>query len=109
LFVLVEKIKKWRNSKLLVIPEFRSITGEQQQQQQQQQRNSEFDFLANNSSSNEAQTNSSIELYDHVAVGGTFDHLHAGHKLLLSASVAVAKQKLTIGLTGMCKGVFDFV
>lgn len=45
-----------------------------------------------------------------VAVGGTFDHLHIGHKLLLAATVYMAqptvpgslatKRKITIGITG---------
>ncbi|MCJ1417178.1 hypothetical protein MMC32_003517 [Xylographa parallela] len=46
----------------------------------------------------------------HVAVGGTFDHLHAGHKLLLTATALILEpvashlnsqqRSLTIGITG---------
>lgn len=35
-----------------------------------------------------------------VAVGGTFDHLHDGHKILLSASAFLAGRKLIVGVTG---------
>ena len=38
--------------------------------------------------------------YDVVAVGGTFDRLHAGHRLLLTAATWAARQKLRIGITG---------
>ncbi|KAL8993409.1 MAG: hypothetical protein Q9169_006371 [Polycauliona sp. 2 TL-2023] len=48
--------------------------------------------------------------HDHVAVGGTFDHLHVGHKLLLSMTALVlnfnsepdtmAAKSLTVGITG---------
>ena len=46
--------------------------------------------------------------YDSVAVGGTFDHLHAGHKLLLTMTALVLKhtdsptasRTLTVGITG---------
>ncbi|WVQ70127.1 uncharacterized protein L199_008352 [Kwoniella botswanensis] len=33
-----------------------------------------------------------------VALGGTFDHLHAGHKLLLHLSFFLSSQKLIVGL-----------
>lgn len=34
-----------------------------------------------------------------VALGGTFDHLHAGHKILLSMACWITSQKLIIGVT----------
>ncbi|XP_003740269.1 bifunctional coenzyme A synthase [Galendromus occidentalis] len=37
--------------------------------------------------------------FDSVCVGGTFDRLHLGHKLLLSAAVARATERLVIGVT----------
>lgn len=41
-----------------------------------------------------------LDKYDVVAVGGTFDRLHAGHRLLLTAACWAARQKLIIGVTG---------
>ncbi|KIJ69325.1 hypothetical protein HYDPIDRAFT_80662 [Hydnomerulius pinastri MD-312] len=38
-------------------------------------------------------------LYPVVALGGTFDHLHAGHKILLSMASWIAGRKLIVGLT----------
>ncbi|KAM5532073.1 hypothetical protein V8D89_012219 [Ganoderma adspersum] len=38
-------------------------------------------------------------LYPVVALGGTFDHLHAGHKILLSMGAWIAKEKLIVGVT----------
>ncbi|GAV29213.1 hypothetical protein PMKS-002695 [Pichia membranifaciens] len=35
-----------------------------------------------------------------VAVGGTFDHLHDGHKILLSASAFLTEKTLIVGVTG---------
>ncbi|KAJ3984627.1 Nucleotidylyl transferase [Lentinula detonsa] len=34
-----------------------------------------------------------------VALGGTFDHLHAGHKILLSMAAWIASQKVIVGVT----------
>ncbi|KIM65345.1 hypothetical protein SCLCIDRAFT_1212514 [Scleroderma citrinum Foug A] len=38
-------------------------------------------------------------LYPVVALGGTFDHLHAGHKILLSMAAWITEKKLIVGLT----------
>ena len=35
-----------------------------------------------------------------MAVGGTFDRLHAGHRLLLAASALAAERRLFVGITG---------
>lgn len=37
--------------------------------------------------------------YPVVALGGTFDHLHAGHKILLSMGAWIATEKLIVGVT----------
>ncbi|KAI0345333.1 Nucleotidylyl transferase [Trametopsis cervina] len=37
--------------------------------------------------------------YPVVASGGTFDHLHAGHKILLSMGAWIARDKLIVGVT----------
>jgi phosphopantetheine adenylyltransferase len=39
-------------------------------------------------------------VYDFTCVGGTFDHLHSGHKVLLTGSALITNKKLTIGLSG---------
>jgi phosphopantetheine adenylyltransferase len=41
----------------------------------------------------------SIPSFAAAGLGGTFDHLHAGHKLLLSAAAAVATRRLLVGIT----------
>ncbi|KAG8217573.1 hypothetical protein J3R82DRAFT_5724 [Butyriboletus roseoflavus] len=38
--------------------------------------------------------------YPVVALGGTFDHLHAGHKILLSMAAWIASRKVVVGITG---------
>ncbi|KAK9475073.1 uncharacterized protein V1510DRAFT_409958 [Dipodascopsis tothii] len=38
--------------------------------------------------------------YDTVVVGGTFDHLHVGHKILLTMSGYLARERLIVGVTG---------
>jgi phosphopantetheine adenylyltransferase len=38
--------------------------------------------------------------FDHVAVGGTFDRLHVGHRLLLAATALVCTGRVYVGVTG---------
>ncbi|KAH7103961.1 Nucleotidylyl transferase [Auriculariales sp. MPI-PUGE-AT-0066] len=40
-----------------------------------------------------------LEAFPVVALGGTFDHLHAGHKILLSMAASVATRKVIVGVT----------
>ncbi|KAF9971056.1 hypothetical protein BGZ73_006073 [Actinomortierella ambigua] len=37
--------------------------------------------------------------YANVALGGTFDHLHAGHKILLSMTAWIARERVVCGVT----------
>lgn len=37
--------------------------------------------------------------YEVVALGGTFDHLHAGHKILLTMAAWLAQKRLLVGIT----------
>lgn len=39
-------------------------------------------------------------IYPVVALGGTFDHIHAGHKILLSMAAWIADEKVIVGVTG---------
>ena len=39
-------------------------------------------------------------LYSHVALGGTFDWLHSGHKVLLTQAALIARTRLRVGITG---------
>jgi pantetheine-phosphate adenylyltransferase len=39
-------------------------------------------------------------MYPVAVIGGTFDHLHAGHKILLSMAAWITSEKLIVGMTG---------
>ncbi len=39
------------------------------------------------------------KVYEHICLGGTFDRLHNGHKLLLSQGVLLCTESLTVGVT----------
>jgi phosphopantetheine adenylyltransferase len=41
----------------------------------------------------------SLPSYDYVAVGGSFDHMHNGHRKLLYTSTVVCQKQLTVGVT----------
>jgi hypothetical protein len=38
--------------------------------------------------------------YQHVALGGSFDHMHNGHRKLLYLAVCCSLKELTVGVTG---------
>lgn len=44
---------------------------------------------------------STLRSFIHTALGGTFDHLHYGHKVMLSVGCLLTSDKLTIGVTGI--------
>ena len=46
-----------------------------------------------------------ISLYEHVVLGGTFDHLHSGHRVLLSVSCLLASKRVVCGVTGTIKNI----
>ena len=39
-------------------------------------------------------------LFEVTALGGTFDHLHAGHKILLTMAAWITTRRLIVGITG---------
>jgi len=46
------------------------------------------------------ETLATDRLYNHVCMGGTFDRLHVGHKILLSTAMLRTKLSLTVGVAG---------
>jgi len=41
-----------------------------------------------------------VDQYKAVVLGGTFDHIHAGHKILLSVACLLATERVVCGVTG---------
>ena len=39
---------------------------------------------------------------DQVVLGGTFDHLHVGHRKLLTTAILVCRKRLVVGVTHDC-------
>jgi len=58
--------------------------------------------MANLTITGDASSSKLPPSYPVAALGGTFDHLHAGHKILLSMGAWIAKDKLIVGVTGAC-------
>lgn len=63
------------------------------------------DFALHDTVTGLALSHISGSRHTRIAVGGTFDHLHIGHKLLLEATVFIAQpgsepRQITIGITG---------
>jgi len=44
-------------------------------------------------------TRCAMTKYRRVAMGGTFDRMHSGHKLLLTLALSICSQELTVGVT----------
>lgn len=55
--------------------------------------------LDNGNGETPQDTDANEAMYDNVVLGGTFDRLHAGHKILLSEAVLRCRRKLTVGVT----------
>lgn len=62
-------------------------------------------FALHDTVTGQALSHISGKSHTRIAVGGTFDHLHIGHKLLLEATIFLAQpgpedRQITIGITG---------
>ena len=47
----------------------------------------------------DTENKSTDKLYDTVVLGGTFDRIHAGHKILLSTALLRCQREITVGVT----------
>lgn len=55
--------------------------------------------LTSNNNENPTEIKNDDKVYKHVVLGGTFDQLHTGHKILLSEAILYATEKVTVGVT----------
>lgn len=53
-----------------------------------------------NLKSNSNQLPIAYQTFQTTAVGGTFDHIHDGHKILILMTIFVAQKKIIVGITG---------
>lgn len=51
------------------------------------------------SSEHDVLPDEKVKTYEYVALGGTFDKLHNGHKILLSQAALRATKHVTVGVT----------
>ncbi len=51
-------------------------------------------------SSASKESDSKIGKYSNIVLGGTFDKIHVGHKILLSVSALLASERVVCGVTG---------
>lgn len=58
-----------------------------------------INYIYNNNFKAECPDIQNIKTYKNVVLGGTFDRLHNGHKILLSEAVLRCTEKLTVGVT----------
>ena len=58
-----------------------------------------FEIVAESSKDETLLKQSNLVQYEAVAVGGTFDHLHNGHKILLSMASLITSKILRVGVT----------
>ena len=55
--------------------------------------------LLNDPQETDISARSSLFKYETVCIGGTFDHMHLGHRLLLTQACLVTKTLLYVGIT----------
>ena len=51
-------------------------------------------------STDDCNYNDNGQVFDKTIVGGTFDHIHAGHKILLTMTALLASKTIYVGVTG---------
>jgi pantetheine-phosphate adenylyltransferase len=62
--------------------------------------------LLDDGAAGETLATASVDAYGAVVLGGTFDHLHAGHKILLSVACLLASERIVCGVTGAAAARF---